>query len=249
MLFRSDLTALFEDEHVLVVDKPAGLTTHPAPGEPGPTLVNHLLHQWPDIAGDISGMSEQRPGIVHRLDKDTSGLMAVTRTEADRLKLAADFSQRRVKKVYLAIVHGVPVSKTGKVGKIDAPIGRHPTQKTRMAVVEKGGREARSDYRLLWTGPRGLASLVGVRIHTGRTHQIRVHMTHIGTPLLGDGTYGSRENALWSRRPDKLAELAPRQMLHAFYLSFAHPESGQQITLWRKPPEDFCTLLSGLTRE
>jgi 23S rRNA pseudouridine1911/1915/1917 synthase len=118
-----------------------------------------------------------------------------------------------------------------------------------MAVVEKGGREARSDYQLLWTGPRGLASLVAVRIHTGRTHQVRVHMAHIGNPLLGDATYGSRENAEWSRRPDMLASLAPRQMLHAFYLSFAHPESGEQVTLWRKPPEDFRKLLGGLTSE
>jgi len=244
-----ELAVLFEDEHILVVDKPAGLTTHPAPAESGPTLVNHLLHQWPDIAGDISGMDEQRPGIVHRLDKDTSGLIAVARTEGDRLKLAADFAERRVKKVYLAIVHGCPVPKTGKIGKIDAPIGRHPTQKTKMAVVEKGGREAKSDYRVLWTGPRGLASLVAVRIHTGRTHQIRVHMAHIGHPLLGDKAYGPRENSEWFRRPDSLGDLAPRQMLHAFYLSFTHPDSGERIALWRKPPEDFRTLLAALPRE
>jgi len=242
-----DLNALFEDEHILVVDKPAGLTTHPAPSESGPTLVNHLLHQWPDIAGDASGMDEQRPGIVHRLDKDTSGLIAVARTEGDRLKLASDFAERRVKKVYLAIVHGCPVSKTGKIGKIDAPIGRHPTMKTKMAVVEKGGREARSEFQVLWTGPRGLASLVAVRIFTGRTHQIRVHMAHIGHPLLGDAAYGPRENAEWSRRTDRLGKLAQRQMLHAFYLSFTHPASGEQITKWRKPPEDFLTLLAGLT--
>lgn len=242
----SDMTVLFEDEHVLVVEKKAGLTTHPAPAESGPTLVNHLLHRWPDIAGDVSGMDTQRPGIVHRLDKDTSGLIAVARTENARLKLSADFAERRVAKVYLAIVHGVPEFKTGK---IEVPIGRHPTQKTRMAVVEKGGREARSDYRVLWTGPRGLASLVAVRIHTGRTHQIRVHMAHIGHPLLGDRTYGSSEFADWSRRTDRLADLAPRQMLHAFYLSFTHPESGERMTLWKTPPKDFCALLAGLTRE
>ncbi|MBI9078653.1 MAG: dephospho-CoA kinase [Pseudodesulfovibrio sp.] len=244
-----ELEVLFEDEHILVVDKPAGLTTHPAPAEPGPTLVNLLLHQWPDIAGDVSGMNEQRPGIVHRLDKDTSGLIAVARTEGDRLKLSTDFAERRVKKVYLAIVHGCPVPKTGKIGKIDAPIGRHPSQKTKMAVVEKGGREAKSEYRVLWTGPRGLASLVAVRIHTGRTHQVRVHMAHIGHPLLGDRAYGPRESSEWSRRTDSLGSLAPRQMLHAFYLSFTHPDSEERITLWRKPPEDFCTLLAALPRE
>lgn len=241
-----DLQALFEDEHMLVVNKPAGVTTHPAPGEPGPTLVNHLLHQWPDIAADVSGMDEQRPGIVHRLDKDTSGIMAVARTEAARLKLANDFAERRTHKVYLAIIHGCPERKEGL---IEAPMGRHPSQKTRMAVVEKGGREARSEYKVLWTGPRKLASLVAVRIHTGRTHQIRVHMAHIGHPLLGDGVYGSRENAEWSRRPDGLADLAPRQMLHAFYLSVFHPETGEPVTRWLEPPEDFQRLLSGLTRE
>lgn len=191
-------------------------------------------------------MDGQRPGIVHRLDKDTSGLIAVARTEAARLALASDFAERRVRKVYLAIVHGVPERKEGV---IEAPIGRHPTQKTRMAVVEKGGREARSDYRVLWTGPRGLASLVAVRIHTGRTHQIRVHMSHIGHPLLGDAVYGPQEQAVWQRRPDRLAALAPRQMLHAFFLSLQHPESGEQVTLWQQPPTDFQTLLAGLKRE
>jgi len=240
------LEVLFEDEHMLVVDKPAGVTTHPAPGEPGPTLVNFLLHRWPDMAADGSGMDGQRPGIVHRLDKDTSGIMAVARTEAARLKLAAEFAGRRTHKVYLAVVHGCPERSEGA---IDAPIGRHPTQKTRMAVVDKGGREAKSEYRVIWTGPRGLASLVAVRIFTGRTHQIRVHMAHIGHPLLGDAVYGPRENAEWARRPDSLAGLAPRQMLHAFYLSVAHPVSGEPVTRWLEPPEDFRRLLAGLTRE
>ncbi|QJB57308.1 dephospho-CoA kinase [Pseudodesulfovibrio sp. zrk46] len=241
-----DLDIVYEDDHVVVVDKAAGLTTHPAPGEPGPTLVNHLLHKYPDISSKHSGMDSLRPGIVHRLDKDTSGLIAAVRTEADRLTLASDFAERRVRKVYLAIVHGKPEKESGT---IEAPIGRHPQQKTRMAVLEKGGREAKSDYRVLWTGPRGLASLVAVRIHTGRTHQIRVHMAHIGHPLLGDAVYGSREHAEWCRRSDRIAELAPRQMLHAFYLSFNHPENGENITLWRQPSKDFLTLLAGLNRE
>ncbi|AMK13024.1 dephospho-CoA kinase [Pseudodesulfovibrio indicus] len=243
---RGRLDVLFEDAAMLMVCKPAGLTTHPAPGEPGPTLVNLLLHRWPDIAADKSGMDEQRPGIVHRLDKDTSGVMAVARTEAARLKLSADFAEHNVFKVYLALVHGVP---TPAQGTVDAPMGRHPSQKTKMAVVDKGGREARSDYRVLWTGPRGLASLVAVRIHTGRTHQIRVHMAHIGHPLLGDAVYGPRESAEWERRPDLLAGLAPRQMLHAFYLSVFHPETGEPVTRWLPPPEDFCALLAGLPRE
>lgn len=241
-----DLDIVHEDDHVVVVDKQAGVTTHPAPGEHDSTLVNHLLHRYPDMASERSGMDGQRPGIVHRLDKDTSGLIATVRTEADRLKLASDFAERRVRKVYLAIAHGKPDKKEGT---IDAPIGRHPTQKTRMAVVEKGGREARSDYRVLWTGPRGLASLVAVRIHTGRTHQIRVHMAHIGHPLLGDAVYGPREQAEWERRTDRLGGLAPRQMLHAFYLSFEHPHTREPMTWWRTPPKDFLKLLGGLTRE
>ncbi len=244
--FDGELEIVFEDEQVVVVDKRAGLTTHPAPGEPGPTLVNFLLHHYPGMAPEHSGMDGQRPGIVHRLDKDTSGLIAVARTEAARLKLAADFAERRVRKVYLAIVHGKPQQESGT---IQAPIGRHPVQKTRMAVVEKGGREARSDYRVLWTEPRGLASLVAVRIHTGRTHQIRVHLAHIGHPLLGDAVYGSQRQAQWRRRPDRLAQLAPRQMLHAFYLSFLHPESGEPVALWQPPPADFQRLLRGLMRE
>lgn len=243
---RGRLDALYEDSAMLMVHKPAGLTTHPAPGEPGPTLVNLLLHRWPDIAADKSGMDEQRPGIVHRLDKDTSGVMAVARTEAARLKLSAEFADHNVFKVYLALVHGVPSPPRGTV---DAPMGRHPSQKTKMAVVDKGGREARTDYRVLWTGPRGLASLAAVRIHTGRTHQIRVHMAHIGHPLLGDAVYGPRENAEWERRPDRLAGLAPRQMLHAFYLSVPHPETGEPVTRWLPPPEDFRSLLAGLPRE
>lgn len=241
-----DLKVVYEDDHVVVIDKEAGVTTHPAPGEPGPTLVNYLLHHYPDIAPGKSGMDDQRPGIVHRLDKDTSGLIAAVRTEADRLALSSDFAERRVSKVYLAIVHGVPERSEGV---IDAPMGRHPKQKTRMAVVEKGGRDARSDYKVIWSGPRGLASLVAVRIHTGRTHQIRVHMAHIGHPLLGDAVYGGRENTDWSRRTDRLASLAPRQMLHAFYLSFYHPDTDEEVSLWQSPPDDFCALMEGLNRE
>jgi 23S rRNA pseudouridine1911/1915/1917 synthase len=243
---RGDIRAVFEDERMLVVVKPAGLTTHPAPGEPGPTLVNLLVHQWPDIAAENSSMDPQRPGIVHRLDKDTSGLMAVARTEPARLALSASFAERRTFKVYLALVHGCPEPAQGTV---DAPLGRHPHHKTRMAVLPRGGREARSDYRVLWTGPRGLASLVAVRIHTGRTHQIRVHMAHIGHPLLGDAAYGPRENREWARRPDRLAGLAPRQMLHAFYLSVPHPATGEPVTRWLAPPEDFRALMAGLARE
>lgn len=236
------LDVLYEDAHLLVIDKPAGLTVHPAPGEPDGTLVNRLLARFPDIGADSSGMAEQRPGIVHRLDKDTSGIMAVARTEADRLKLSADFADRNTAKHYLAIAHGVPSPPSAE---IDAPIGRHPIQKTKMAIAEKGGREARSHYEVLHTVPDGSASLVLVRIFTGRTHQIRVHMAHIGHPLLGDRVYGSRNQAEWdaAKGPE-----AARQMLHAFHLCLNHPDSGERMRFHQNPPQDFTTLLASLHR-
>ncbi|WP_018123114.1 dephospho-CoA kinase [Desulfovibrio oxyclinae] len=234
------LDIIHEDPHLVVVDKPAGLTVHPAPGEPDDTLVNRLLARFPDMKPDISGMDGLRPGIVHRLDKDTSGVMAVARNEAARLKLAEDFAERRTAKHYLAIVHGVPSPSTGE---IDAPMGRHPSQKTKMAVVDKGGRDARSDYEVLETSPDGSASLVLVRIHTGRTHQIRVHMAHIGHPLVGDRTYGSRHQADWDARgyPE-----AGRQMLHAFHLCIDHPDTGERMRFSIPPHKDFITLLTTL---
>ena len=238
-----ELTVLHEDADVAVIDKPAGLTTHPAPGLVEGTLVHRLLARFPDLAGEVSGMDAQRPGIVHRLDKDTSGLMVVARTEGARLALAADFAGREVGKVYLAVVHGRPQKAEGE---IDAPIGRHPTSKVKMAVVPKGGRDARSAYRVLWTAPSGRASLVLVRIFTGRTHQIRVHMAHIGHPLVGDETYAPKRTAVWRERGDRAAGLAARQMLHAFRLSFTHPGSGERMTFVQPPPEDFLALLDAL---
>ena len=237
------LAALYEDAVVVVVDKPAALTTHPAPGEPDLTLVSRLLHRWPDMAAENSGMDPQRPGIVHRLDKDTSGLMVVARTEGARLALATDFAEHRVNKVYLALVHGRPERESGEV---NAPMGRHPSIKTRMAVVSKGGREARSRWERLWTSPDGRASLLAVRIFTGRTHQIRVHLAHIGLPLLGDQVYGGMEHAELARRDPRLAELAARQMLHAFFLAFTHPSTGERLRFFLPPPDDFRAVLQDL---
>ncbi|MGE4290872.1 MAG: dephospho-CoA kinase [Desulfovibrio sp.] len=236
------LEVLHEDAQVVVLNKPAGLTTHPAPGEPEGTLVNRLLARWPDMDPARSGMDPVRPGIVHRLDKDTSGLILAARTEAARLRLAADFAARRVKKLYLALVHGIPEPRQGD---IDLPLGRDPRNKTKMAVAEKGGREARSSHETLWAAPDGRAALVAVRIHTGRTHQVRVHMAAIGCPLLGDATYGARQCAEWSARGEPEAS---RQMLHAYALRFTHPVTGRLLFFRQDPPEDFLGVLSALAR-
>ena len=235
------LGVLYRDEHLLVLDKPAGLTVHPAPGLPEGTLVNRLLHHFPALR-DLSG---ERPGIVHRLDKDTSGLLLVALTEPVRVALAADFAARRVKKTYLALVHGRP---DGAGGDIRLPLGRDPRHRHKMAVVHKGGREARSRWRLVWSAPDGAASLLEVDIFTGRTHQIRVHLAAIGHPIVGDAVYGTTPHALWKRRGDAAGRLAGRQMLHAWKLSFTHPALGRELSFRCPPPPDFWRLVLLLGR-
>lgn len=235
------LEIIFNDGRIAVINKPAGLTTHPAPSCPTDTLVHRLIHHFPEI----KEMDQWRPGIVHRLDKFTSGLIAVALNEHDRLAMSEAFAEREVNKTYLAIVHGVPER---QFGDIDEPMGRHPVHKTKMAVILKGGREARSSYEVLWSDPAGIASLVRVKIHTGRTHQIRVHMAHIGHPLLGDQVYGSREHADLIRSNQRLADLCERQMLHAYSLAFRHPESGEELSFQLTPPEDFISLLTELNK-
>lgn len=248
------LTIIYRDEFLAIVDKPAGLTTHPAPSQPAGTLVNRLLHHLPELAPEISGMEGERPGIVHRLDKDTSGLILVALTEAVRLELSQAFADRRVHKTYLALAHGVPKGdETGALGEnagyIDQPMGRHPTIRTKMAVLPKGGREARTSWRRLWTDRLGRASLLAVDLHTGRTHQIRVHLAHIGHPLVGDPVYGPSHHARWMTQEGPLPALATRQMLHAFRLAFEHPESGEEMLFRQDPPQDFLTLLSALAAD
>lgn len=235
------LGLVYRDEHLVVLDKPAGLTVHPAPGLPEGTLVNRLLHHFPQLR-DIGG---ERPGIVHRLDKDTSGLLLVALTEPARQALAADFAARRVKKTYLALVHGRP---EGSGGDIRLPIGRDPRHRAKMAVVHKGGREARSRWRLVWSAPDATASLLEVEIFTGRTHQIRVHLAAIGHPIVGDAVYGSTPHALWTRREGPAAHLAGRQMLHAWKLTFVHPVSGKSLSFRCPPPPDFWRLVLLLGR-
>lgn len=212
------LEILFEDEDLLVLNKPAGLVVHPGAGNQTHTLVNALLHHCSSLSG-IGG--KLRPGIVHRLDKETSGCLAVAKNDAAHQDLARQFAEREVKKIYLALVAG---SLKRTRGTIDAPIGRHPLQRKKMAVQPAKGRIAKTDYRVLKTV--GDASLLECAIHSGRTHQIRVHLHHIGHPVVGDSLYGK-----------KIA--APRQMLHAWKLGFTHPRTHERLFFEAPIPADF----------
>jgi 23S rRNA pseudouridine1911/1915/1917 synthase len=235
------LDVVREERDFLVLNKPAGLTVHPAPGEKHGTLVARALAAYPRLA-ELEG---ERPGVVHRLDKDTSGLIVLALTEASRLALAGAFAEREVAKEYLAVAHGVPEFPTGIC---EAPIGRDPKNPTRMAVADKGGRPARSTWRVLWADPRGRASLLAVRIFTGRTHQIRVHLAHLGHPIVGDRVYGPQAHAAWRREPPVPLRLFRRQMLHAWRLAFDHPRSGKRLVFQAPPPRDFLALLLALSR-
>jgi 23S rRNA pseudouridine1911/1915/1917 synthase len=221
------LAVVHEDEHLLVVDKPAGLVVHPAPGNWNGTLLNALLGR------DPAARMLPRAGIVHRLDKDTSGLMVVAKNLTAQANLAAQLADRSVKRTYLALVHGAPPAQ----GEIDAPVGRDTRVRTRMTVTHRG-KEARTRYRVLER--LGKFALVECRLETGRTHQIRVHLQHIGHPLLGDPVYrrGARSNVDF-----------PRQALHAAELELVHPRTGRGKD-WKAPlPADMKKLLAALRRE
>jgi 23S rRNA pseudouridine1911/1915/1917 synthase len=214
---------IYEDEHLLVIDKPAGLVVHPAPGHQTGTLVNALLER---LAPQADPAAAHRPGIVHRLDKDTSGLMVIARTDAAHTNLAAQMKAHATIKRYLALVEGhMPVAE----GVIEAPIGRDPRQRQRMALVSVagGGREARTRFRVL-AEARG-RSLLELQLETGRTHQIRVHLAGVGHPVVGDATYG---------RPQ--APRPPRQFLHAAHLEFAHPVTGEWLVFDAPLPPDLA---------
>jgi len=216
------ITVVYQDQDLVVVDKPAGLSVHPGPGHPTGTLVNALLARCPDIQG-VGGVI--RPGIVHRLDKDTSGLMVVAKNEAAHQHLSAQIKSRTVAKGYLALVAGELKESSGV---IDAPIARSPHNRKKMAVVE-GGKPARTRYRVLEKLPS--SSLVELYLETGRTHQIRVHLAYLGHPLIGDSVYGRRSSVL------------DRQFLHAKHLGFAHPSSGQALDFRSDLPADLAGAL------
>lgn len=221
------LSVVYEDGELLVVDKPPGLAVHPGAGRQTGTLVHALIAHCPDLPG-IGG--EQRPGIVHRLDKDTSGLLLVAKTEASLRALQAQIQVRTARRDYLALVHGRVARDEGTV---DAPIGRDPRRRTRMAVVASG-RRAVTNYRVAERFPD--ATLLEIRLGTGRTHQIRVHCASLGHPVVGDRVYGRGANP-WGLR---------RQALHAFRLTFAHPVSGAEMTLTAPLPRDMAAALEAL---
>ncbi len=214
---------VYQDDDIAVINKPSGLVVHPAPGNPHTTLVNALLYHMSKLS---SGYSQGRPGIVHRLDAETSGVMVVAKNDESHRRLSEMFKERRVKKLYRAIVWG----KVEKPGSVDMPIGRHPVHRKKMAVLPQG-RAALTFYRPLSFSEE--MSYLEVEIKTGRTHQIRVHMSHLGHPVVGDRLYGRK------------ADTAERLMLHAFSLSFEHPRTGELLTFEVEEPKDFKDFLRG----
>lgn len=221
------LTIIYQDSDIIVVDKPAGLTVHPAPGHPRGTLVNALLAAYPELRDASDSL---RPGIVHRLDKNTSGLIVVAKNERARAELQAQLRNREVKKTYVALVRGVPEPREGM---IEAPIGRNPKNRKKMAVVASG-RDATTKYRVVDVIGGGQCALVEVEPVTGRTHQIRVHLSALGHPIVGDATYGGRSNVLG------------RQFLHAAKLAFAMPPSQRMIEFESPLPADLREALEEL---
>ena len=230
---------LHEDADLLVVLKPAGMVVHPGAGVRSGTLVHALLARE-DSLSHVGG--EERPGIVHRLDRDTSGLLVVARNNAAHRSLSSQFAARRVGKIYLALVWGTPDPPKGR---IEAPLGRHPTVRTRIAIRPVGGREAVTEFRTLET--LGSFTFLEVRILTGRTHQIRVHLRHLGHPVVGDTRYGgSGFRQLRSPRLREVLEAFGRLALHASVLEFVHPSTGVALRFHAPLPDDFERLLSRL---
>ena len=226
------ISVVYEDDELVVIDKPPGMVVHPAPGHHAGTLVNALLHHCPELSG-IGG--EARPGIVHRLDMDTSGLVAVAKTQRAMEALARAFASRDgVSKIYLAVCRGRP---RPEAGRIETLIGRHPADRKRMAVVERNGKTAITNWRTV-SPPDAPLATVECRIETGRTHQIRVHLAHLGCPVAGDAVYGKPSLDRLLNPPP------PRQLLHAWRLSLRHPATGKMIELSAPLPPDMAPFVS-----
>jgi len=233
------LTILYEDAELIAVNKPAGLVVHPAPGHAGGTLVNALMHHCPNLPG-ISG--QLRPGIVHRLDMDTSGVMVVAKTDRAMQRLAEQFKARRVRKHYLALVYGVPDKASGSV---DLPIGRHPVDRKKMSTITRSARTALTYWTVVnvFAG----AALLKLDIRTGRTHQIRVHCLSMGHPVIGDPVYRNRGNDRQLRDAEPkmfpVVRSCKRQMLHAWKLRFNHPVSGKRMAITASIAEDMADVI------
>ncbi len=224
------LSVIYDDPDFAVIDKPAGMTVHPGVGNEKSTLVSAILSRWPDIAK--MNIVEKRVGIVHRLDKDTSGLIVIAKNDAARLKLQAQFQSRTVSKIYLALLEKMPATLTGR---IEAPIARDPNQRKRMAVM-RGGKPAITEYQVIDHHFIGDQALVKVTLHTGRTHQIRVHMAFIGCPIVGDTVYGFRKQRIKLKR----------QFLHAAELALDHPVTGKRLEFKSPLPPGLQNILDKL---
>jgi 23S rRNA pseudouridine1911/1915/1917 synthase len=235
-----DLDILYEDSDLLVLNKPAGMVVHPAPGNPDNTLVNALLAHCGDSLSGIGGV--RRPGIVHRLDKNTSGVMVVAKNDNTHTALSKLFAAHDLTRIYQAVVWGTPPARSGT---IEAAIGRHPVDRKRMAVRKTSGRKALTEYWLEKRfGPalKPVASLVGAKLGTGRTHQVRVHLAHIGCPVVGDPVYGRKRNTT----DLEALKTFERQALHAAVLEFRHPRTHREMTFASELPQDIKTLVSKL---
>jgi 23S rRNA pseudouridine1911/1915/1917 synthase len=255
------LDVVHEDAHLIVIDKPAGMVVHPAPGSPGGTLVNALLHHCGDTLSGVGGL--RRPGIVHRIDKDTTGLLVVAKTDAAHQGLAAQFAAHSVERAYLAVVHGVPepgdprlrgvrgaAFETGGVLCLTTGLARHKTDRQRQAVTFDGGRHAVTRARVIERfGHPAAAAFLECRLQTGRTHQIRVHLAHAGHGLIGDPVYGGQRKLSQKALSPGAVTVArgfARQALHAASLGFKHPVTGQALRFEAALPADLTALLNAL---
>lgn len=237
------LAVVYEDDALIVVDKPAGLVVHPAPGNPDNTLVNALIAHCGESLSGIGGV--RRPGIVHRIDKDTSGLLVAAKNDAAHAGLAEQFARHSIDRVYLAVTKGCPAPPAGR---ITGAIGRNPKNRKKMAIVARGGKPAVTRYTTrerFSLGGRPFAALVACRLETGRTHQVRVHLASLGTPLIGDPLYG-RALKLPKDAPEELAHTIAsfgRQALHAHRLGFDHPASGERLDFESALPDDMAEIV------